>query len=233
MSINKILDKDIEQIKRLIYEMIYETKLQYASTFEVVQTDDLELAQKTIANDQKINDMLNAFTHIALWKIVKQRMVARDLRRTIGSISIAREIEIIADYAKNICKYFVKYTPSKEDIEAITVMFTMVIKMLDLVSSLADSFGADQKNAVLEMEKELKSKFDEFNLGLFYKIRNAKTDEQALVYFEQIRELKNLQRAADHLINIQEILTFIRTGSFEELQNAAKVSEEDEDKEDL
>ncbi|ATZ17093.1 phosphate transport system regulator PhoU [Williamsoniiplasma luminosum] len=217
MSINKILDRDIEQIKRLIYEMIYETKIQYASAFEVVQTDNLELANKTIQNDQKINDMLNAFTNIALWKIIKQRLTAGDLRMAIGSILIAREIEIIADYAKKICKYFVLYTPAKEDIQAIIVMFNMVIKMLDLVSALFNDYDSDQKNKVIEIEQELNNKFHEFNLDLFYKIRSAKTDAHALVYFEQIGKLKNLQRAGDHLVSIQEILVFIRTGSFVEL----------------
>jgi phosphate transport system protein len=86
MSYNKILDRDVARIKRDIIEIIEQTKSQYAKTFDVLKTRDMEKAKEIIKYDQKINDLQNDFTKMALWKIAKQQMVAGDLRLAIGGI---------------------------------------------------------------------------------------------------------------------------------------------------
>ncbi|MBY7704106.1 hypothetical protein JIY74_28040 [Vibrio harveyi] len=64
--INKILDKDVEQLRNMIEEMIEETKIQYAESFAIIRDNkDVEL-EMVIEHDKIINDMQNQFTSVAL-----------------------------------------------------------------------------------------------------------------------------------------------------------------------
>lgn len=100
MSVNKILDKDIRQIKRNLAELIEETKVQYATSYKAIRNNNYDLVLDAMSNERRINNLQNEFTDLALWKLAKQPLVASDLRLTVGAILISHEIEMIADYAK-------------------------------------------------------------------------------------------------------------------------------------
>jgi phosphate transport system protein len=218
MSYNKILDRDVAQIKRDIIEIIEQTKSQYAKTFDVLKTRDMEKAKEIIKYDQKINDLQNDFTKMALWKIAKQQMVAGDLRLAIGGILISREVERIADYAKLICSFYIKYETEIENFEYISLLFDLVNKMLNTISLLVDNYEEAQEQKVVNLEMELNNKFKEFNNKMIAKMNEKSNDEKYVTKIVGIiRQLKNLERAGDHLINIEEILNFIRNGVFSEI----------------
>lgn len=65
-----------------------------------LEENDIELGKNVISSDETINKMQEAFIEVSLWKIAKQQMVAKDLRRAVGFILIVKEVERIADYAK-------------------------------------------------------------------------------------------------------------------------------------
>ncbi|WP_026389137.1 phosphate signaling complex protein PhoU [[Acholeplasma] multilocale] len=227
MSYNKILDRDLQQLKSDIEQMIEETKIQYAETFEVVKTGDVNLALMVIEHDRIINDMQNEFTSTALWKIAKQNMVAKDLRLAVGAILISREIERIADYSKNVCRFFVNYKPTKKYINSIIKMFQIVIDMLDIISRLFVEYAVDNKESVLDLEHELDKEFKSVYDYLIKQIRKTETHEEAVEIAEAMKQVKNLERAGDHLFNVQEIVTFIRTGKFEEVIDTQEKLEEE------
>lgn len=217
MSLNKILDRDIQALHDAIEVMIEETKIQYASTFEVLKTSNYELAKRIMEHDKEINRLENSFTTMALWKISKQQMVAGNLRLAVGSILIAREIERIADYAKILCRYFINYQPTKTETECILQMFELVIFLLDTISHLFNNYDKDETDKAILLKTKINGVFKDLFALLFKRIRSAATDEEALIVMNSVKQLKNLERAGDHLVAVQEIVTFIRTGEFKEM----------------
>ncbi|QHX36905.1 phosphate signaling complex protein PhoU [Spiroplasma sp. BIUS-1] len=218
MSYNKILDNDIKSIKRELIRLVEATKSQYANTFESLKSQNLDLAKEVVEGDLKINDLQNSFTKMALWKIAKQQMVAGDLRLAVGGVLISREIERIADVAKHICAFTIKYKPEPIEIDYISKMFDLVNTMLNIVSSLIENYDNDQHQKVLKTEELLSTEFA--NLSNILAARNfeAKNEIESKKIITIVRQLKNLERAGECLINIEETLQFIRTGKFEELQ---------------
>jgi phosphate transport system protein len=194
MSYNKILDRDVARIKRDIIEIIEQTKSQYAKTFDVLKTRDMEKAKEIIKYDQKINDLQNDFTKMALWKIAKQQMVAGDLRLAIGGILISREVERIADYAKLICSFYIKYETEIENFEYISLLFDLVNKMLNTISLLVDNYEEAQEQKVVNLEMELNNKFKEFNNKMIAKMNEKSNDEKYVTKIVGIiRQLKKLR----------------------------------------
>ncbi|WP_339020558.1 phosphate signaling complex protein PhoU [Spiroplasma endosymbiont of Atherix ibis] len=217
MSYNKILDNDIKTIKRELIKLVEVTKSQYANTFESLKAQNFELAKEVVENDLKINDMQNTFTKMALWKIAKQQMVAGDLRLAVGGVLISREIERIADVAKHICAFTIKYNPELIEIEYISKMFDLVNKMLNIVSTLIENYDNDQHQKVLKVEEQLSLEFSTLSNTLALRNFEAKNQVESKKIITIVRQLKNLERAGESLISIEETLQFIRTGKFEEL----------------
>ncbi|PPE05030.1 phosphate transport system regulator PhoU [Entomoplasma ellychniae] len=216
MPTNKILDKDMLQIKDMLEKMINETKIQYAETFEILNFGDESKAMMIVEHDKIINNMLNEFTSTALWKIAKQQLVAKDLRMAVGGILLAREIEIIANYAKKLCIFFNKYKPSKAHATSIMTMFQLVVDMLDAFSDFFINYNSDQVIKVMEIEKKINEEFSEAYKHLISVLKKAKTKEETSEISAAILQLKNLERAGDHLLTVQEIVSFMRIGKFEE-----------------
>ncbi|WP_338971473.1 phosphate signaling complex protein PhoU [Spiroplasma endosymbiont of Panorpa germanica] len=219
MSYNKILDNDVNVIKKDISNLVESTKSQYARAFEAMEKRDIDLANKVIIGDKLIDQQQNKFTNMALWKIAKQQMVAGDLRLAVGSILISREIERIADYAKLVCMFYINYQPGEIEIGYISRMFDLVNQMLNFISTLFENYENDQRKKVLDLRKILDSQLSELNDLLVSEIENSKKNapKQSIIFINAIRELRNLERAGDHLVNIEEILNFIRTGKFDEV----------------
>lgn len=218
MSYNKILDNDIKTIKKDLINLVEATKSQYAKTFSVLKQKDLTLAKEVIKEDLKINDLQNSFTKMALWKIAKQQMVAGDLRLAIGGIIISKEIEKIADVAKHICNFTVKYNPEPLEIDMISKMFDYVNIMLNIISSLIENYNVDHHQRVVKIEKELHNQFYLLNRTFINKISSSKKEEEIKRANSAIWQIKNLERAAEYLITIEETLQFIRIGKFDEIE---------------
>jgi phosphate transport system protein len=150
----------------------------------------------------------NDFTKMALWKIAKQQMVAGDLRLAIGGILISREVERIADYAKLICSFYIKYETEIENFEYISLLFDLVNKMLNTISLLVDNYEEAQEQKVVNLEMELNNKFKEFNNKMIAKMNEKSNDEKYVTKIVGIiRQLKNLERAGDHLIILRKFST--------------------------
>ncbi|UKS54128.1 phosphate signaling complex protein PhoU [Mycoplasma feriruminatoris] len=215
MSSNKILDRDLDQLRSLIENMIEETKIQYANSYQVIKEENkLFDAQRVVEHDKIINDMQNEFTSIALWKISKQKLVAKDLRLAIGGILITREIERIADYSKAISKFFIYYKPNQKHLLMISELYELVVEMLDIFSDIFSHLKEDKEQEVLNLEEKINQKFRSFYDQLIDDIRQKTTKAEAEEIAAVLKQMFNLERAGDHLLNVQEIINFIKTSKF-------------------
>ncbi|PTD31360.1 phosphate signaling complex protein PhoU [Mycoplasma leachii] len=215
MSSNKILDRDLDQLRELIEDMIKETKLQYAQSYLVIKEKNrLSEAQKVIEHDKLINDMQNKFTSMALWKISKQKLVAKDLRLAIGGILITREIERIADYSKAISKFFIFYKPNERHLLMISELYQLVVEMLDIFSDVFGNLEVDKEQQVLSLEEKINQKFRSFYYLLIDDIRQKTTKAGAEEIAAVLKQMFNLERAGDRLLNVQQIINFVKTSKF-------------------
>jgi len=66
MSINKILDHDVDVIKDQLDGLIKKVEKQYNDTYQALTKKDYKLAQKVVDNDKKINEQQNEFISTVL-----------------------------------------------------------------------------------------------------------------------------------------------------------------------
>jgi phosphate transport system protein len=145
-------------------------------------------------------------------------MVARDLRLAIGSILIVREILKIAEYSRTIARYLIDFKPDTKNTQQLNNSFQLLNEMLDLIQILIDHYEKDLTARVLKLEKDINQNFLRAKQHMIRDIREAENDEKAIMLYSSLRQIKNLEKAGDRIISIQEILNFIRTGAFEDLE---------------
>lgn len=97
-------------------------------------------------------------------------------------------------------------------------MFELLVKMLDLVSNQLTNYDDGRKEELLVLQDQLYKIFKIHNLDLFNNARNTQDDKEIESLLAEIRQIINLERAGEHLVNIQEIIDFIVHGKFQDIQ---------------
>ncbi len=218
------IDNDLFQQKELLINILNLTIKQYANTYDALLKEDRELAKKVITNDELINQLHDNFINTSLWKIAKQQMVARDLRQVVGFIIIVREIERIADYASHLSSYLLKYNPTNDLIEnKIQKPMKYIIKMLEYIYEIISTGDLRLAYKIPKYEDRINLLFKTKTNELLLKINSAKDAKEIVLINVTLQQLKYIERAGDHLINIAELMIYIKEGLFFDLSIASMV----------
>ena len=184
-----------------------------ADAIETVTRRDLPLAQSVIERDQKL-DALNAeIERKAIRMIALRQPVAQDLRRTVGAMKIASNLERCGDLAKNIAKRGVVLAES----EPITPLTRSIERMGRLVAGrlrdVLDAYtGGELERAIGVWSQD--DEVDEHYNSLFRELLTYMMgDPRTITACAHLLFIaKNLERIGDHATNIAEIVHYELTG---------------------
>ncbi len=218
------IDKDLLQQKRMLIEILNITAKQYDDMYKALFKENSNLAKVVENNDEIINKLHDKFINTSLWKIAKQQMVAKDLRQVVTFIIIVHELERIADYAAHLCHYYIKYKPSNKLIEFnLKEPVEDLIKMIKHVQTIITKGNLSLAYQIPSFENIINDKFKENTRNLIKKMKNVKTEEDAKLINVTLQQLKYIERAGDHLVNICELLIYIKEGQFFDLAEEVQV----------
>jgi len=184
-----------------------------ADAIETVTRRDLSLAQSVIERDLKL-DALNAeIERKAIRMIALRQPVAQDLRRTVGAMKIASNLERCGDLAKNIAKRGVVLAES----EPITPLTRSIERMGRLVAGrlrdVLDAYtGGELERAISVWTRD--DEVDEHYNSLFRELLTYMMgDPRTIAACAHLLFIaKNLERIGDHATNIAEIVHYEITG---------------------
>ncbi|HHY11220.1 MAG TPA: phosphate signaling complex protein PhoU [Firmicutes bacterium] len=210
-------ENQLKELERLLLEMgrAAETMLEHA--LEALAQRDVDLANDTIASDDKVDYLKLEIESKSMELIATQQPAAKDLRRIFGAIQIASDVERVADYSVNICESAIKLAdkPLFKPLIDIPRMEQVVVKMLkeslegfvDRDLELIEQMILDDE----EVDNLYESLYDE--LCEFMK-KDPSLVDQAV---ELVLISRHLERIADHITNIGERVYYVETGIFTEL----------------
>ncbi|WP_342252478.1 phosphate signaling complex protein PhoU [Spiroplasma endosymbiont of Amphibalanus improvisus] len=222
MNLHSQIDNDLKQIKNRVIEMMDLTIDQYLDMQKSLQNQDKEVAQKVIDNDKLINRMERNFIEICTWKIIKQQLKALDLKIVINRIIIIKDIERIADFAKNICRYFLQWQPNKEPLEILNVIVEKVIVMLSKCREVLESEDIKKIKNLFKYDDVIDDLFHNLNNEIIQKIKISKDTEEIKMWTKTMSQLKYIERTGDNVINILEILVSTNSDEIFEFEKSMK-----------
>jgi phosphate transport system protein len=104
MRIREHFDRELAALQVKLRELGLLVAQSVARTIDALGQNDHALAQRVITEDTQINQAQYAIEALAAHLIATQQPVAGDMRRLLSAITIAGELERIADYAKRVAK---------------------------------------------------------------------------------------------------------------------------------
>ncbi len=184
-----------------------------ADAIETVTRRDLPLAQSVIERDIKLDALNVEIERKAIRMIALRQPVAQDLRRTVGAMKIASNLERCGDLAKNIAKRGVVLAES----EPITPLTRSIERMGRLVAGrlrdVLDAYtGGELERAIGVWSQD--DEVDEHYNSLFRELLTYMMgDPRTITACAHLLFIaKNLERIGDHATNIAEIVHYELTG---------------------
>lgn len=188
-----------------------------ARSIEALRTQNVQLAQQVIDNDDHINALRWKIEENATMLIATQAPLARDLRYIFAIMHIATELERMADYAQGNAKLTLRIVD-----EPLLKPLIDIPRMADLGRELLmealDAFieqDADQARRVARRDDEVDQLYEQvYRELLTFMISDPRTVPRAT---HLLWVAHNLERIADRVTNICERTVFAVTGQIEEM----------------
>ncbi len=210
----KVFDNEIGELRGLIAEMGGRAEAAIAQSMEALIQRNLELADRVVIDDRKIDRLEQQVERLAVRIIALRAPMADDLRDVVAALKIAGVVERIGDYAKNIAKR-VAALESNRKIDAISVLPAMAQVASDMVHDVLDAFAARDAEAavrVVARDREVDDFYNSvFRALLTYMMENP-LDITASAHLLFVA--KNLERIGDHATNVAEMVYFASTGNY-------------------
>ncbi|ADL51602.1 phosphate signaling complex protein PhoU [Clostridium cellulovorans] len=213
----KSFDISIKELHNDLLRMGCETEKQIYNAVKALQTQDISLANKVIAEDDIIDEMQKEIDDKAIRLVAMQNPLATDLRDIFSATKVSSDLERMADHAVDIAKIAKKL--SKENyikkLLDIPVMADLVVKMITdgvdayINGNMKDAYDIGKRDD--DIDSFYKKIFDEF-LSLI-KTDTDKSNQVAQFLFV----VKYLERIADHVTNICEQTIYVCTGNYKDL----------------
>ncbi len=205
------LSKEESLIRKNILKMGHETCQAIEKAMSCYQSANPVLADEVIKNDKVINELEARVEQDCIQVIARQQPVAHDLRELLADMSIAKELERIADYAVSIAKIVKKRNFTHLELKSdILDMSKKCIFMLNEILIDYAEQDAKKANDIALLDDEIDDIEHLLNDRIFNLMQAKPT--KSINYTYQLWIIHQLERVGDRVTNIAESVVFLSTG---------------------
>jgi phosphate transport system protein len=210
--IAKAYDQDITSLKTQLAEMGGIAEEQLSNANQALIKRDLMLADRVIANDQRLDDLERQIEEKAILTIAKRQPMALDLREIIVAIRVSSDIERIGDLAKNTAKraHAISEPLPRRLSAGLSRMGSMAQAQLNQVLDAYAQRDIEKSFAVWRSDEDLDSLYNSiFRELLTYMMEDPRNISLCT---HLLFGAKNLERIGDHTTNIAENIHYLIHG---------------------
>jgi phosphate transport system protein len=208
----KAFDEDLESIRNLIAQMGGMAEDQLGRAIDALTRRDTELAERVIADDEKLDRLEVTVEERSVRTIAKRQPMAQDLRELMVAIRIASDLERIGDLAKNICKRTIAMADHAPP-RALAGLKRMGLLALEQLKHVLDAYSrrdADRALAVWREDEGIDQLYNSvFRELLTYMMEDPRTIGMCT---HLLFGAKNIERIGDHATNIAENVFYLVHG---------------------
>lgn len=210
-------DQELQELQVSLLKMSSMVEETLGNSIKALKTQNVELAQQVIDNDDVIDDMENTVEDKCLKLIALQSPLAKDLRIIATALKIITDLERIADYAVDISKITIKLAGEKYIKELIDIprMAEIAAKMVKGCIDAYVHLNVEEAREVAGWDDEVDALYNQiFRELLVIMMEDPKTIHQS-TYFLLIS--RYLERIGDHVTNICERIIYSVTSEHVDL----------------
>lgn len=212
MSIRKIFEDELAELKQQLVEMCRLTEKMLSDAIKALIERDRELGASIAIMDKRVDEYEMAIEKKCMRILLKQQPVAKDFREVSTALKMITDIERFGDQAADIGE-LVATMPGDAYIKKlthITAMGELAIRMVrESVSSFINNDEA-LADEVISLDDKMDALFIAVKGELIDLIReNGNNGDQAI---ELMMVAKYLERIGDHSVNVAEWTKYNETG---------------------
>jgi phosphate transport system protein len=206
-------DKELEVLGRKIAEMGGIAEKMASDAMEALANFDLDLAEKTVASDPRLDLLQRDIEEQAILTIARRQPMAVDLREIVAAIRVSGDLERVGDLAKNIAKRTLKIAAEPRIPRAIVGLKTMHEHAAMLLKDVLDAYAqrdAERARSVWTRDMQL----DALEDSVFRDLLTFMMEDPRNISFcaHLLFCSKNIERIGDHSTNIAETVVYLVTG---------------------
>lgn len=206
------IDGKLSQMEQTLVKMGNRVVSMHECVCEVLAETNKERELEIIQADDRINHMEEEINDLAIESLALLAPVATDLRKVIGTIKIATELERIGDYAKNIAKFLIKQDNLSDVVAdyAISMEKDLIFMLEKAMQCMVDQ-DEEAAFAIPESDHRINQQMKDIRDKLLAEEEESKEDTLKEL-FEISAMLRNIERAGDHVKNICEHVLYMMKG---------------------
>lgn len=207
-------DQSLKEVKNLLLEMGSKLEVAIDKAVKSLASNNVSIAQQVIQDDVEIDKLEIKIDDVVAKLIATQQPVAKDLRKLIGGLKIASDMERMADLAVNIAKVTLELEEHNQQsfklLDDISKMAQLTQKMVhDGINSYIDG-NIELAKMVAHNDDQVDKLYEKIVRDL---IQYYPTESESFeVSFRVGMVARYLERIADHATNIAESIVYIETG---------------------
>ena len=206
--------EELEQLSTNVSKMGGLAEAQLQSAIDAITRQDMALADRTVSQDQQLDDLEIMIEENAVELIALRQPMALDLREAMTAIKIAADLERIGDLAKNISKrslvIFQDYETPNRLVQGLSRMGKLALGQLKLVLDAYTNRDVEMANKVWLSDEEIDEMYNSvFRELLTYMMEDPRTIGMCT---HLLFVAKNIERIGDHATNIAETVSYLVTG---------------------
>ena len=184
-----------------------------ARALKAIVDRDSEMAEQVIRDDDRIDRLELEIDEACIDTLVLQRPNASDLRFVVGVAKAAPNIERIADHAVNIAKHALELN-NEPQLKAYVDLPRMGQITQEMLVAGLDAFTAVNSERAWEVIQR-DDEVDVLYRRIFDDLERVMQNDPATVNraVQTIFVAKHLERIADYVTNICELVVYIKRGS--------------------
>ena len=212
MSIRKVFEEELAELKTELVEMCYLTEQMIGDAITALDNRDRELGKSIGDMDKRVDEYEMAIEKKCMRILLKQQPVAKDFRVVSTALKMITDIERFGDQAADIGD-LVSTMPGETYIKKLTHITAMGDLALKMVRDSVNSFINNDEplaDEVIRLDDEMDELFLTVKNELIELIKvDANNGDQAI---ELMMVAKYLERIGDHAVNVAEWTKYNETG---------------------
>lgn len=208
----KGINKELITMANLVEKQIYDSMVS-------LKYYDIELANKVIKNDDKVDDLQKNIEEKCIKFIASEQPLATDLRKIMTASKIVTDLERMADHAVDICKITKKIGGNINSLKkSLETLWEMEKKVREMIEISIDSYVNDDDEMAYKICKK-DDEIDSFYKSLFSTLIEEMTADDSLTEkgIRLLFVIKYLERIGDHVTNICEWTIYSKSGAYVDL----------------
>ena len=205
-------DEDLDTLTSYLSQMGNLAENMVSDALQSVIKRDDDLAQSVISRDTEMNKLQSIVDDAAMKVLALRHPMATDLRRTIGAIRIANDLERIGDLAEGIARRAISLN-EVEHIELAKGVTRMGRLVQNMLSRALDAYlREDSDNAVTIWMGD--QDINEMYNSIFRELLTYMMGDPRMISgcASLLFVAKNLERIGDQTTNICEVIYFTTNG---------------------